>query len=1009
MSDTLNLFGIALTLHENHDLNHFRRRSHDSSYIKNEAGQIIGINIRNNETLSEVLVPKELSHLQYLNLSDNEQLISLTFKQALPELFHFDISDSNVQLLVFESGFQKLRWLDASRNKMKSIELKGDMPELLYLDLAGNELQSFYIPVIFEKLEYLYLIESTPENLPKEVYDGKKNCWQDVRNYFRAALQSGEVLNTEAKFIFFGNGRAGKTTLSHQLRNGKFDATIDSTHGILVDEWVIPKEDFPTVLTHKFKSEINKHQEKKRELLELPEQVLLNVWDFGGQEYFHATHRLFLNNNVMYLVVWEEGTNQQNEEKGEYPYTYWQKNIDHYAEKKLTLLLQNKETGSASFDFEQLKYKVARRNEADGSSVAKYELDVETLKKEILKQLPKLDYLGVPMATLYDDIRRELKNRRKQKPFMYFSDFKGLCQQMDKTRDQIMQNDSDIESITKFLHETGALICYRFKKDKTGKKLDDYVFIDPKWVTNTIYQILDQGTREKFGEFDKKHVVEVLNKFNNPVKDADLWLDLMTEFELIFKKQNTDNVYIAPQFLNPECLDLSEKAMANYYNDMPHKLILHYPEFLPRSIISRFICKYGNLAKDYYWKYGIIVHKDGDKSMVVCDYENHQIIIHSQNRLSDLDVELFNTLRALDDFENLEVLVTEVSDVTKTIGPVGIQKLDNQISRGRKFVEWKDQEFAVAPFEAIFVKGDIGHKIKIVMPDFEVIKGEVRNLIGQGKLEKAIELLEENLSGDRKDESTQLKNNLSALSKDVRMGIVSRSDSNRERNQISFAALELVKFIEESTESISGTIQVNGPFVPEVDTQKAKTILFTAANPSTAARIATDVEHRTIKEEIIKGERGLYQFLEPHLAVRISDLIRAFHNKPEIIHFSGHGEVEGIILTDDQNKELPLSMPVIKRLFKPLVNHVKLVFLNACLSSEQAMMISSMGDIIVIGNNRSIGDGAAISFAKGFYTGLSLGKTYEEAFNDGMTILMAESPDYMDAVEVWKGGEKLDW
>lgn len=929
MSDTLNLFGIALTLHENHDLNHFRRRSHDSSYIKNEAGQIIGINIRNNETLSEVLVPKELSHLQYLNLSDNEQLISLTFEQALPELFHFDISDSNVQLLVFESGFQKLRWLDASRNKMKSIGLKGDMPELLYLDLAGNELQSFYIPVIFEKLEYLYLIDSNPENLPKEVYEGKKNCWEDVRNYFRAALQSGEVLNTEAKFIFFGNGRAGKTTLSHQLRNGKFDATIDSTHGILVDEWVIPKEDFPTVLTHKFKSEINKHQEKKGELLELPEQVLLNVWDFGGQEYFHATHRLFLNNNVMYLVVWEEGTNQQNEEKGEYPYTYWQKNIDHYAEKKLTLLLQNKETGSASFDFEQLKYKVARRNEADGSSVAKYELDVETLKKEILKQLPKLDYLGVPMATLYDDIRRELKNRRKQKPFMYFSDFKGLCQQMDKTRDQIMQNDSDIESITKFLHETGALICYRFKKDKTGKKLDDYVFIDPEWVTNTIYQILDQGTREKFGEFDKKHVVEVLNKFNNPVKDADLWLDLMTEFELIFKKQNTDNVYIAPQFLSPECLDLSEKAMANYYNDMPHKLILHYPEFLPRSIISRFICKYGNLAKDYYWKYGIIVHKDGDKSMVVCDYENHQIIIHSQNRLSDLDVELFNTLRALDDFENLEVLVTEVSDVTKIIGPVGIQKLDNQISRGRKFVEWKDREFAVAPFEAIFV---------------------------------------------RKDDYLGSKRSRNSLNVDY-----PREESNIIEVPMGKYARAFIDFTKKDGQT---------------------KILFLSATPKDVGQINTGKESRF--KDLIRyfDDEKRFDFNEEHGISTEQFQNFLVMEDPHIVHYGGHGEVEGIILEDQD-----LKADVLVEMLGNSEN-VQCVVLNACYSLPIAKEVAKYIPF-VIGTQDAFDDRSAIAFSRGFYMGIVAGKSIEKAFKNGITSIKREKLPDADVPILVKGIQNI--
>ncbi len=43
------------------------------------------------------------------------------------------------------------------------------------------------------------------------------------------------------------------------------------------------------------------------------------------------------------------------------------------------------------------------------------------------------------------------------------------------------------------------------------------------------------------------------------------------------------------------------------------------------------------------------------------------------------------------------------------------------------------------------------------------------------------------------------------------------------------------------------------------------------------------------------------------------------------------------------------------------------------------------------------------------YVGLSLGKAFEEAFNDGMIVLSTESPAFSGVVEVWHNGEQLDW
>jgi CHAT domain len=171
--------------------------------------------------------------------------------------------------------------------------------------------------------------------------------------------------------------------------------------------------------------------------------------------------------------------------------------------------------------------------------------------------------------------------------------------------------------------------------------------------------------------------------------------------------------------------------------------------------------------------------------------------------------------------------------------------------------------------------------------------------------------------------------------------------------------------------------------------------------------LQTDKEYRIIKAEIKRGtHRDTFEFLQPQLAVTITELLRALNEKPQIIHFSGHGDTSGIIITNENNQSIVLPLPATERLFKPLKDVVKIVILNSCYSAVQAKSISKYG-MYVVGNNLPIGDKAAIDFAKGLYNGLSEGKQFEYAFNDAMAVVLTESPNYSNVIEVWKNGAKL--
>ena len=170
----------------------------------------------------------------------------------------------------------------------------------------------------------------------------------------------------------------------------------------------------------------------------------------------------------------------------------------------------------------------------------------------------------------------------------------------------------------------------------------------------------------------------------------------------------------------------------------------------------------------------------------------------------------------------------------------------------------------------------------------------------------------------------------------------------------------------------------------------------------------TDKEYRLIKQELERGsQRDQYSFLPPLFAVTKEELLRAVKAVPQIIHFSGHGEQEGIIISKDDNTSQVLGIRAIQRLFKRLQGHTKLVVLNSCYSANQAQAISKFG-MYVVGYNLPVEDEVAIDFARGLYIGLGDGNGFEQAFDNAMFSLETVAEEYADSVEVWKDGIRKD-
>jgi len=189
------------------------------------------------------------------------------------------------------------------------------------------------------------------------------------------------------------------------------------------------------------------------------------------------------------------------------------------------------------------------------------------------------------------------------------------------------------------------------------------------------------------------------------------------------------------------------------------------------------------------------------------------------------------------------------------------------------------------------------------------------------------------------------------------------------------------------------------------------TILFLAANPGAADRLALDQEACAIQHELERARcRDSFE-LATRWAVQPLDLLRNLRTlRPTVLHFSGHGSsaapptgsARRDIVASDANSELAglffhgsdgrahrVSGEAIRDAFAFAGNTVRVAVLNACYTEPLAHALRQHIDC-VIGTDGAILDDAARRFSIGFYCGLGAGASVAAAFEHGRVAVSLE-------------------
>ncbi|WP_308874137.1 leucine-rich repeat domain-containing protein [Thiothrix subterranea] len=257
-----------------------------------------------------------MPELQSIDCSVN-QISHLTLS-SLPALQLLDCNRNQISHLTL-SGLPELQSIDCRFNQISNLTLSG-LPALQSLYCNNNQIRNLsliYNLVMSEQLQKLHLYGNPAIGIPSSILGNtiSDDCIENLKNYW-LDLDQGKERQQQLKVQFVGNGRVGKTTLAYALEHKRAPSEpFKSTHGIVI-------------------------KEIQQTLDDEDESVTLQLWDFGGQEIYHATHRLFLSDDCLYLLLWAEETEEHPDET-RHPVSYWLELIHDLGKTSSIILVKN--------------------------------------------------------------------------------------------------------------------------------------------------------------------------------------------------------------------------------------------------------------------------------------------------------------------------------------------------------------------------------------------------------------------------------------------------------------------------------------------------------------------------------------------------------------------------------------------------------------------------------------------------------------------------------------------
>ncbi len=551
--------------------------------------KLTNLDLGGNQIISIPEVIGKMSKLTNLILGVN-QIISIPEAIGkLSNLITFDLGSNQItQIPDALCQLSKLTELYLQKNQITQIpEAIGKLSNLTNLVLSNNQITSIPEAIAqLSNLTYLSLrnnhIETIPEcleTLPKlEKLDLRRNPlpispevlglgqhYEDcgtpaaIFNYLRQ-LRSGEVLPlNEAKVLLVGQSSVGKTSLINRLTHNQYNPNEPQTDGLNITEWQITVNTKP---------------------------VKLNVWDFGGQEIYHATHQFFLTKRSLYLLVSNCRTSED-----ENRLEYWLKLIESFGDASPVIIIGNK-CDEQPLDLNRKALRDKYPNiKAIIETSCQSGTGIDELRNAIHTEISQLKEVYDLLPLSWFQVKQRLENLDKD--FISISEYASIC-----GKENIWE-ETDKTQLLELLHNLGIVLNFR-----EHPILQSTNILNPHWVTEGIYALLsDDALKVKTkGILTYADLSRILDSTKYPSHRYNCLTELMGEFQLCFPLSHCP----APTFLIPGILPKEEPENTALEGETL-EFQYHY-RILPDSILSRFIVlMHEKIHNCTHWRTGVML------------------------------------------------------------------------------------------------------------------------------------------------------------------------------------------------------------------------------------------------------------------------------------------------------------------------------------------------------------------------------------------------------------------
>jgi internalin A len=495
--------------------------------------------------ISDISSIKDLKRLTTLDLSRNNisDISDLQYLIKIEELILFDNQISDISILKY---LKELTLLDLSHNKISKISSLIELKELNQLSLDDNLIND--IPVvkklIFElkKLDEFYLHENSIA-LPNECLSEL----EQLRAYFVDA-EKGTTEKRNIKLLFIGDGCVGKSTLLNHLNKLEKPKEIDvneRTEGIQLDIWqdVLP-------------------------------DVKVSVWDFGGQEIMHSTHRLFLGEKAVYVLVWCKETKKKCSQFENHPLSYWLDFIADYGKESIVLLVEN----IIDLEFDDKEF-------PDDKKLQELVNHYKKRKIELITTHHRFDCLNNTdeIESFKDIIKNKIKSVIRQYPINdYPSNWFSLQEilEIEKKKNKTITLDRFNEFAEKLdISCHSAILSYFNATGVVGyfeNLFEDRIILQLNWVLDAIYasiKLKDNPLIRKKGKLLEADFNDIWNDYSKSEKS--LFITYMLRSNLLARPSRYD-IERDYDYLLPALFEDIKYRDAIKWDDKPSYIVVKF-------------------------------------------------------------------------------------------------------------------------------------------------------------------------------------------------------------------------------------------------------------------------------------------------------------------------------------------------------------------------------------------------------------------------------------------------